>query len=64
MNATRTIRQRRDRPDRRGAVSSPMEEILILTFILPASWFFYRFVVWWSKAMFNVISPLVDWAYL
>jgi len=64
MNAARTVRKQCNRRHRSGAVSAPMEELLILTFVLPASWFFYRFVVWWSQAMFNVIAPLVDWAYL
>lgn len=49
---------------RRGAVSGIMEELLILSVILPASWLFYQFVIWWDKVMFNVIAPLVEWAYL
>jgi hypothetical protein len=41
-----------------------MEEILILSLMLPASWVFYQFVTWWARVLFHVIAPLVQWAYL
>jgi hypothetical protein len=64
MRAVRPIRTQGRRRDRRGAVSAAVEEILILSVIVPASWIFYRFVIWWCKVMFDVIAPLVEWAYL
>ncbi len=60
----REARQPASRANRRGAVSSAMEEILILSLMLPASWVFYQFVTWWARVLFHVIAPLVQWAYL
>jgi hypothetical protein len=64
MRAARFAGVTYPRHRRRGAVSAAVEEILILSMILPASWLFYRFVVWWCGVMFDVIATLVEWPYL